>query len=263
MKDQFVDDDEREVRGKPLGTQALDQMVIFSSYIPTIFGIISLSTAKKELMKGGATAPTIGGLSGMLCVGYSIFFLFGISKRSPDLCKVIMMARLSLGVLFVIGGAFLAFSEDLSRAVIFFCYAAFALPEAYLLFTYGAALQKDMEGGDDAGQIGMVQLSPPSQGMRMSQLQADYGQPPPSFQNQPAQGYDQGGYDQQPPQQGYDQGYGQQPPQQGYDQGGYGGAPPMQGAPASGFGLGPAQGGDMGYGGGPPQQGYGGGGQGY
>merc|ERR1712046_12071 len=87
----------------------------------------------------------LGGLSGALCIGYAMFFSFAVSSRNSDLLKVIMMARLSLGVLYVIGGAYLAVRTDLPRAVIFFCYAAFALPEAYLLFTYAAAIQREID----------------------------------------------------------------------------------------------------------------------
>merc|ERR1711908_79504 len=101
----------------------------------------------------------------MLCLGYSMFFCFGVSSRNADLCKVIMMGRLCLGVLYVIGGAYLAVRADLPRAVIFFCYAAFALPEAYLLFTYAAALQREIDLANMPE--GVIQL----QGMQSMQMQ--------------------------------------------------------------------------------------------
>jgi len=227
----------RASSGKPLGTETLDQVVILSSYFPTIFGIIALATAKEHLGNDPNEvlldeSGTCGGLAGIVCIGYSIFFCFGVSKRNPDLCKVTMMVRLALGVLFVIVGAFFAVKSDLPRCAIFISFAAFAMPEAYLLFTYGAALQKDSESGL-VGQLGQIALMPPT-----SQMQQGYGQPPQSGQGYggPAQGY--GG----PPQSG--QGYG-------------GGAPqgdPYGAPPGSGFGMGPPGSGQ--YNAPPPQQQY-------
>jgi len=212
-----------ELRGKPLGTQALDTMVMLSSYLPTIFGTGFLATAHDNF--GGEFKDekgVMGGLAGVLTLGYGVFFCMGTSMKSPDLCKVIMMSRLSLGVLFVIGGAFLAVQSDLLRAVIFFCYSAFALPEAYLLFTYGASLQRDIDQANFEAGGGRAQLEMQSQ-MGYGNQNSERGPPQsaPPFHSQPGYHDQQGGM--QVPMS--DGGFGLAPVQGG---GGFG-APPPQG----------------------------------
>lgn len=232
-----------------MSTKALDQIVLLIAYLPTLFAIISLGTASERYgdSEFKDKKGIVGGISGVSTLCYAIFYCFGISSRTPDICKVLMVTRLSLGIFFVIGGAFLSLKSDVPKAVVMFCYAALALPEAYLLFVYGDALAKAADGGHTSEQQ-MASLGPPSgqdQGPPFHS-QPSYGGPPPS-----AGGFG-GGYQQDGPPGGFGPGgYRQDGPPGGYGQGGYGGGPPPSG---DGFGLGAATGQSPGGFGAPPPQ---------
>lgn len=196
-----------------MGTAALDQMVMLTTYIPTIFGLICLGTAFEDgveiqdfqKVKNGSGA--VGGITGFMCLCYSIAFCHVIGARSPDLCKILMMARLCLALLFVIGGGLLLYRAesikhrqgnhewgvyddrgqwDVVRAVMFFSFGFFALPESCLLFTYGSALQREHDGPMQA-QTELRNFQ--NVGQPMSQ------QGPPGYPQQAAPGYNGGGFE--------------------------------------------------------------------
>mmetsp|Transcript_14127 Transcript_14127/g.24871 ORF Transcript_14127/g.24871 Transcript_14127/m.24871 type:complete len:230 (+) Transcript_14127:150-839(+) len=212
------------IPGQHLGSNALDSVVLLSSFIPTTFAIFALGMRDQGQAfkdKNGLT----GAFSGLIILGYSMFYLYGVSSKAPDVCKVLLFSRLGLGLIFAICGGAVAFvggKAGVPAAIAMFVFAALSFPEAYLLHEYRLALGRDLAAQTAPQMQQMAQLNPPmSQQMAppMSQ-QMGHLQPPPSQGGAPPMGF--GG----PPQGGYGG-----PPQGGY---GYDGPPQMGGPPPMG-----------------------------
>lgn len=176
---------------EPMGTAALDQVVVVVSYIPTVFAIVALATAGMEMeeMNGRDKDETfedkkgvVGGMCGMVCLGYAIMYCVSVGQKSPDMCKILIFARFFMGAMFVGGGCFLVWKQAMTKAVVMFVFGGCALPEGYLLFVYGQALARERNPPklDDTG-AQMTSLGPPSQA-------------PPGSQSQPVMGPGQPGW---------------------------------------------------------------------
>jgi len=191
------------MKGK-MGTAALDQVVVVVSFIPTTFAIIALSTAGMDTSDDHFEDKkgVVGGMSGIVCLGYAIMYCVGIGQKSADMCKILIFARMFLGALFIGGGCFLVWKEDLMKAVIMFVFGGFALPEAYLMYVYGQALAREQNSKLEETGAQMASLAAPSAasmpgwGVTPMSMPGSFGMPG-------QQGNPGGGFGAPPPQQYY------------------------------------------------------------
>jgi hypothetical protein len=114
----------------------------FSSFLPTAFAILFLAT-KDDNKKYEDKAGLTGGFAGFICILFALAQTVAVSTKGIDLLKVLILARMSLGVLATIGALSIAVAAGMKGAVfvlLYFSFALFSLPEAFMLHNFAQAL---------------------------------------------------------------------------------------------------------------------------
>lgn len=128
---------------------SLQPVLMGLSYLPTVFALVFLATRDDNdhyKDKKGFT----GGVAGAVSLGYGLIHSIIVSStRSEDLCQVLMLLRGIIGFLAFIG--FLAIAvvgagDALGFIFLWLVWSLSALPEAFMLYTYSAALRAEKLG---------------------------------------------------------------------------------------------------------------------
>merc|ERR1712226_593134 len=116
--------------------------MVFASFVPTSFAIIFLAT-KDNNSTYEDTAGITGGFAGFMCILFALAHTVAVNTKGVDLLKVLILARMSLGVLATIGALSIAAAAGMKGAsfvLLYFSFALFSLPEAFMLHSYANAL---------------------------------------------------------------------------------------------------------------------------
>jgi len=118
-----------------------------ASFVPMGFAAIYLGTIE-ENDKYEDDEGYSGITAGVFCILFAMSHSVAIMSKSVDLCKVLILARASLGIVAIFVAGYLAVvvgEKALFFSLLYFLFALFSLPEAFLLISYAEALGRAEE----------------------------------------------------------------------------------------------------------------------
>eukprot|EP00928_Gymnodinium_smaydae_P047789 TRINITY_DN31920_c1_g1_i1.p1 TRINITY_DN31920_c1_g1~~TRINITY_DN31920_c1_g1_i1.p1 ORF type:complete len:210 (-),score=31.80 TRINITY_DN31920_c1_g1_i1:86-715(-) len=130
----------------PFNAQSLAPAMMVASYVPTSFAIVFFATANDNdeyKDKSGLSGLASGGL----CMLYALFHSAAVTTKSMDLCRILVLSRLFLGVMAIFGAFTIAAvgkSDATAFVVLYALFAIFSCPEAYLLYIYANAIHSEL-----------------------------------------------------------------------------------------------------------------------
>lgn len=190
--------------------KGLEPAMTIITYFPAVFAIIGLSSIDPVLQMD----RFFHGVASCILLFYGYMTAPGLVNGEREYLKFIMIVRLSLGVVAFFCGILAGTNGAMGLMFVYFSWAIFGIPEAYLMFMYTKALGG--QGGQQVPAQRSLEMQPPVQSQGLER------QPPMQSQGA-AFGLDTGPYQQQQQQQQqYQGGFAMQ-------QGGFAMQQPLQG----------------------------------
>eukprot|EP00434_Breviolum_minutum_P041494 symbB.v1.2.036910.t1/scaffold5315.1/size28482/2 len=129
-----------------MSKSTLEKVIAALSYSPALFGIFFLMTSRETEDSYEDKSGVSGILAGLACIAYGLCAGAASSGCPADFCKVLVLARLALGVISLLAGIFiLALGDETDKALKFvLMYIFFALmtvPEAGTFYMYVRQVQ--------------------------------------------------------------------------------------------------------------------------
>jgi len=163
---------------------SLENILAMISFMPTLFGMFFLSTWEDN-DKYEDDHGMSGTLAGMMCILYGLAVGVASGGNSKDLCKVLILTRLCLGVFSLITGLLILFVGKggiMKFVLMYFFFALCTVPEAGLLYVYVKQVELDLFiAAGRAGWQGQDQSQPSGPAPFQGQPQQFHGQPPPNW----------------------------------------------------------------------------------
>ena len=152
-----------------MSKSTLEKVIAALSYSPALFGIFFLMTSRETEDSYEDKSGVSGILAGLACIAYGLCAGAASSGCPADFCKVLVLARLALGVISLLAGIFiLALGDETDKALKFvLMYIFFALmtvPEAGTFYMYVRQVQLEKFMAENAEpQLQAQQQWPPRQ----------------------------------------------------------------------------------------------------
>lgn len=149
-----------------------EKVIALLSYSPTAFGIFFLMTSRETGDSYEDKSGVSGVMAGLMCVAYGLCAGAASSGCPADICKVLVLARLGLGVVALLAGIFiLALGDETEKAIkfvlMYLFLALMTVPEAGSFYLYVRQVQLEKFMAENANPQGSYPMS--NQQMPMQQ----------------------------------------------------------------------------------------------
>eukprot|EP00435_Cladocopium_sp_Y103_P022053 s1617_g5.t1 len=151
-----------------------EKVIALLSYSPTAFGIFFLMTSRETGDSYEDKSGVSGVMAGLMCVAYGLCAGAASSGCPADICKVLVLARLGLGVVALLAGIFiLALGDETEKAIkfvlMYLFLALMTVPEAGSFYLYVRQVQLEKFMAENADPQGSYPMSNQQMPMQLEQ----------------------------------------------------------------------------------------------